>query len=276
MGMSENSARWFMQQVAEHRLSGSCLSLAKTDIDLTERKLLWLLAERGLVETHRPEPGKPMEFVVPSPYRERLAKLRDSNLLLSFKAASRDAGMISDSTLYSMMGFETLHSLDTSDYEGADLMYDLNKDDIGSVLTQQYDLVTNFGTLEHVFHLPNALKNVFDAVKVGGHILHGSPMNNWVDHGFYQFSPTFYYDYYVANKFQIKLMQMHTLTKSPTIDLWSIIDYRPGMMDSLNHGGLDDGLYNVLAIVEKTPESTWDVIPSQRIYSDKIWIHGGR
>lgn len=276
MGMSENSARWFMRQVADHQLSGACLSLAKTDIEITERKLLWLLAERGMVDARRSAPGKPIEFIAPPPYRERLDQLRSNDRLLSLKAADRAAGLISDVTLYKMLGFDTIHSLDTNDYEGADLIYDLNQDDIGNILPQQYDLVTNFGTLEHVFHLPNALKNVFHATKVGGHVLHGSPTNNWVDHGFYQLSPTFYYDYYLANKFRIKFIQVHALTKSPAIDLWSVIDYRPGLFDSRNHGGLDDGLYNVLALVQKTEESTWDVIPSQRIYSDEIWIHGGR
>lgn len=273
MGIAENSVRWLMKQVEEHKLAGSVLSLGKTDVEFNERKLLWLLAERGLVSAERRAPGTPVEFSVPSPYREKLDTLRRDDRLLALKRQSREAGLLSDVTLYQILGFDVMHSLDINDYEGADILYDLNIDGLSSVLSQKYDLITNFGTLEHVFNLPMALKNIFDATKIGGRILHWSPTNNWVDHGFYQISPTFYYDYYRYNNFSIKMIQVHELRKELPIDLWSVTDYRPGALDELNHGGFDSGLYNVAILVEKTENSTWNAIPSQRIYQDGIWIN---
>jgi hypothetical protein len=273
MGIAENFVRWLMQLVDEHGLSGSCLTLGKTDIEFNERKLLWLLAERGLVEAKRPAPGQPIEFTARSPYQELFASLRQDDRLLASKPSRREGGLISDVAVYRTLGFDTIHSLDVNDYEGADIAYDLNVTGIERILPQAYDLVTNLGTLEHVFHLPNALRNIFHAVKVGGHILHGSPANNWLDHGFYQISPTFYYDYYWENSFKVKLIQLHQLSKELPLDLWSTVDYRPGLLDALNHGGLDSSLYNVVALVQKTEKSTWEKIPTQRIYREGIWLH---
>ena len=60
------------------------------------------------------------------------------------------------------------------------------------------------GTLEHVFHLPNALKSVVELAKVGGRVMLLSPSSNHFDHGFYMFSPTLFYDYFSANGLRIE------------------------------------------------------------------------
>jgi hypothetical protein len=62
----------------------------------------------------------------------------------------------------------------------------------------QFDLVIDPGTLEHCFNIGVALMNAANAVKLGGHILHLSPMN-MPNHGFYNLSPTLYHDFYSQN-----------------------------------------------------------------------------
>jgi hypothetical protein len=49
------------------------------------------------------------------------------------------------------------------------------------------------GTLEHVFNVPVALRSALDMVEVGGHYLGMSPANNWMGHGFFQFSPELWF-----------------------------------------------------------------------------------
>ncbi len=83
-------------------------------------------------------------------------------------------------------------SVDASDYEGAALIHDMNIP-VGDELCERFDLVVDGGTMEHVFAPPVALANMMKMLKVGGSLIIWSPANNLCGHGFYQFSPEFFY-----------------------------------------------------------------------------------
>jgi hypothetical protein len=83
---------------------------------------------------------------------------------------------------------------------GIEIVADLNEpQDFG-----QFDLVIDPGTLEHCFNIGLALMTAADAVKVGGHILHLSPLN-MPNHGFYNISPTLYHDFYTQNGWSVEM-----------------------------------------------------------------------
>ena len=65
-----------------------------------------------------------------------------------------------------------------------------------------FDLVIVPGTLEHCFNIGTAWQNAFDSVKVGGVIFHLSPMT-MVNHGFFNFNPTLFHDFYKQNNWEI-------------------------------------------------------------------------
>ena len=109
-----------------------------------------------------------------------------------------------DNELFQMMGFVGVESLDYSDFENATHIVDLNHDGLPAQLIGQFDVVLDGGTLEHVFHLPNALKNALSLLKEGGRAIFISPSTNYVDHGFYMFSPTLFWDYLLVNGFSIE------------------------------------------------------------------------
>ena len=90
------------------------------------------------------------------------------------------------------IGAREIDSLDASAYEGSSFVQDLNEPLLGH-LRGAYDLVFDGGTLEHVFNLPQALKNCMEAVRPGGHFVTITPANSFLGHGFYQFSPELYY-----------------------------------------------------------------------------------
>ena len=69
-------------------------------------------------------------------------------------------------------------SLDVSDYEGAQVLFDLNDDELPAGLRCAFNLVVNGGTLEHVFNVPNALTSISRMLRVGGAVLHVLPVNN--------------------------------------------------------------------------------------------------
>lgn len=71
---------------------------------------------------------------------------------------------------FAHLGFSRVDAVDVSDYEGANVILDLNEPAKSG--TPQYDFVLNSGTIEHVFHIPNYFQNIHSLCKVGGHILH--------------------------------------------------------------------------------------------------------
>jgi hypothetical protein len=70
-------------------------------------------------------------------------------------------------------------------------------------LGRAFDLILNLGTTEHVFNIYQAFKTIHDHVSPGGLMIHGLPFTGWIDHGFYNFQPTFYFDIAAANRYQV-------------------------------------------------------------------------
>lgn len=91
-----------------------------------------------------------------------------------------------------MLGAVNATSIDASDYEGASLLHDLNLP-LPDQIKNKYSVAIDFGTLEHVFNYPQALKNAMESVAVGGHFLAATVTNGFMGHGFYQFSPELFF-----------------------------------------------------------------------------------
>lgn len=94
--------------------------------------------------------------------------------------------------LFHLLGAKKLTAIDASDYEGADLVLDLNAP-VPEELHDRFSLVFDGGSLEHIFNAPLALGSLMRMVEVGGHLVMTSPANNYFGHGLYQFGPDFFY-----------------------------------------------------------------------------------
>jgi SAM-dependent methyltransferase len=90
------------------------------------------------------------------------------------------------------LGTVHLDSMDYSDYEGASVIHDMNQP-IPPALREEYDLVFDGGTLEHVFNFPIAIKNCMEMLKPGGRFIAATPANSYFGHGFYQFSAELFF-----------------------------------------------------------------------------------
>jgi hypothetical protein len=94
--------------------------------------------------------------------------------------------------LLELLGASDPASMDNSDFEGSTLVHDLNEP-VPDDLKGRYSLVWDGGTLEHVFNFPTAIANAMAMTAVGGHYLGMAPANNWMGHGFFQFSPELWF-----------------------------------------------------------------------------------
>lgn len=175
-------------------------------------------------------------------------------------------GNIDDQVLMQALGFDECYSMDNDDYEQALVLFDLNEAETPVNLVGCFDVVYDGGTSEHVFHFPNLLANVHRMTAAGGRVIHQVPTSNHVDHGFYQFSPTLLYEYYLANRYTIDNCLLIRYTQRHDTEPWGIASYTPGCLEAVSFGGLDDKMYLTFIAVTKGPESTYGVIPQQGRY----------
>lgn len=106
--------------------------------------------------------------------------------------------------LLKLMGAQRVDSLDVSNFEGASIVHDMNES-LPDSYRNQFSIVIDGGSLEHVFNFPVALRNCMDAVAPGGHFIGITPSNNLMGHGFYQFSPELFFRVFTpGNGFRIE------------------------------------------------------------------------
>lgn len=97
-------------------------------------------------------------------------------------------------------------SLDKNGLNGARPV-DLSKLIKGDDLINAADIVTDFGTIEHVKNLYFALRNAFNMCKVGGLMMHSNPeTGSFANHGYHWFGPEFWKHY--AKEAKLKIIEM--------------------------------------------------------------------
>ena len=105
---------------------------------------------------------------------------------------------INAKTFFEMLGFSNIDELDFNNYEDANLIYDLNE--IIKV-EKKYDFIFDGGTIEHIFDIKNSMTNIVNFLKIGGNVMHSFPLNGWINHGYYNFSPCMFNEFYKQNGF---------------------------------------------------------------------------
>lgn len=88
---------------------------------------------------------------------------------------------------------------DFAKIRGSEIICDLNMP-LSQMYQQQYDVVIDTGTLEHCFNVGIAFENMCRLARIGGIIISAAPMSK-VNHGFWNFSPCAYENYFRQNYF---------------------------------------------------------------------------
>jgi hypothetical protein len=117
-----------------------------------------------------------------------------------------------DKALFRSLGCGPLETIDLCPNENPTYILDLNVP-LPQEYANRFDLIYDGGTLEHCFNPAEVLRNTVHMLQVGGRIIHHTPMNNWVDHGFYQISPTLFFDFYSAAGFSDMQLRLHFIKR---------------------------------------------------------------
>jgi hypothetical protein len=133
-----------------------------------------------------------------------------SNLANFMKLRSENYkfGSYAEPFLRECIGAETIEAMDFSPYEGAMHIHDMNEP-VPDKLVERFDAVIDGGSLEHIFNFPVAVSNLMRMAKVGGRVFMSTPANNYLGHGFYQFSPELMFRIFAPeNGFEIVTVQL--------------------------------------------------------------------
>jgi hypothetical protein len=96
-------------------------------------------------------------------------------------------------SLLTALGASSVTSMDTSAYESPTFIADLNRPiHHGS----RFHTIVDGGSLEHVFDIAQAFRNLTNLCDVDGRIFHALPVNNLNGHGFWQFCSDLLYSLY--------------------------------------------------------------------------------
>lgn len=102
---------------------------------------------------------------------------------------------------YRRLGASRYESIDLDEAFGArplDLNYNIAEH---YKFSQQFDLVTNHGTTEHLLNQFTAFENIHNLTRPGGIIVHGVPFQGYQNHGFFRYNPSFFSDLAVSNHY---------------------------------------------------------------------------
>jgi SAM-dependent methyltransferase len=171
-------------------------------------------------------------------------------------------GYITDTTFFRMLSVKEVKAIDHSDYEGAEIIVDLNRP-LPDALADSADFIFGGSVLDNIFDPATYIKNITRLLKEGGRL---------IDHNTYGFhshpyllaSPAWYYDYYVMNRFadcKIYFIEVSSITQVYALN----VETDDSIICDFGSASLANRC-DIVVIAEKGAQSSWNEVPSQDQY----------
>lgn len=185
MGATAQSLKYILRAKKNYDIKGPVLTLGNQDVYATKEDVIKWIKEIGL----------PLE--VPSDIEPCTSR----GVLTINKEA---ANYIHAKSFFEFLGIpkNQYYDIDKFEFDKPVILHDLQKP-LDECYHNFFNFILDIGTMEHIFDVKAVMSNIVKATKVGGYVLQMIPMHNYLNHGFHQFSPTLFYDFYTANGFEI-------------------------------------------------------------------------
>ncbi len=119
-----------------------------------------------------------------------------------FKPYSR----LSTGYIYASIGVNKYDCIDIDGVHNS-LCFDLNYNlSLKYSFNHKYDIVTNFGTTEHIFNQFSCFENIHNLCTEGGLMIHSLPINGYSNHCFFNYHSTFFEHLAKSNNYEILYM----------------------------------------------------------------------
>ena len=136
-------------------------------------------------------------------YDYATSKLRARGLLLNptppLFPSHENPRFVSARTVMHMLGVAEYYDIDLNGR--AALTIDFSKE-LPRSLWHSAGLILDVGTTEHIFDIAHVYTNIVNMLGRGGFVLHYAPVS-WFNHGFVNFNPLFFREFYERNHFDV-------------------------------------------------------------------------
>jgi len=246
MGLSRAALRFLVREHRRKPLRGSVLTLGRQCVYASHTQVLDICRQEGIEPVELPAGFDPITNI---PAWHGTPHERNA----------------SDAALFRLLGADDVLAMDYSDFEGAEIVHDLNKA-VPDELESRFDVIVDSGTIEHIFDVRSVFTNIGRMLKSGGRIIHFAPANNYANHGFYQISPTLLIDYYAVNGYvDLQAFVAEESSREYEASAWELFQIdtqrQPVLMLSRRR------LHAVL-VAEKSEGSTVEKVPLQSHYAN--------
>lgn len=179
---------------------------------------------------------------------------------------------ITDRSFLSIFDIDNVRVVDISDYEGADLLADLNNP-VDQNLHESFDLIYTGGCHDNVFNPAELLKNSARMLKPGGRVFHYEAFSGLI--GAYTYlTPEWFCSYYAINNWRdCKIYVCHQKYTSNSRFHYKTDLYRYSHrfskrndFDYFDASLSISGIAYVMVVAEKDNSSTNDLVPIQSQY----------
>ena len=134
----------------------------------------------------------------------KVAQRTDAGAIWAYHGLKGVTEPIFDSVaLFRELGVEPT-VIDVAKLRGDERIVDLNQP-LPADLARRFDLVVDTGTCEHCFNVGQAFANACEALALGGILVHAAPLTR-INHGFWNFNPTIYPDFFEDNGFKLHVL----------------------------------------------------------------------
>ncbi|MCW0232718.1 MAG: hypothetical protein OJJ21_03875 [Ferrovibrio sp.] len=198
-----------------------------------------------------------LEQMVGADLLRDLPERSDADAVRSWHKLAADLPVYDSLALFDRLGVDLVVA-DIAALHGSERIVDLNQP-LPDDLARRFDLVIDPGTCEHCFNVGMAFRNVCESVRLGGYLVHTAPLT-FINHGFWNFSPTIYPDYFEANGFALHHLGGHAPTADGLLAPFAVDPFRR----------FDPPLRGVLYVVAERTGTQAPVWPVQRKYRQML------
>lgn len=122
--------------------------------------------------------------------------------------------------MFRKLGAKRIDVIDISDYEGANIIHDMNTP-VSEKYYNQFTCFFDGGATEHIFNFPIAIANIMKMLTLGGYYIGVVPSDHVNGHGFYQFGPMLYIQLFCEQN-GFELIEMGFNNDSRTDNIWVV------------------------------------------------------
>src|SRR5208282_438429 len=184
MGLGSSTVEAIVREHSYKAIRGDVLLIGRQTVYLSPQEYVDILRQHGV-----------------DPAKEQLEQMTIDRQTIDRRTIAITPGkeLISDRSIFHVLGVEHVRALDHSDYEGAEVLHNLNKP-LPKELESIADFIVDGSTLDNVFDPALALRNLSKLLRPGGRLLLVNMLSN--HHEPYTIpSALWYLDYFVMNGF---------------------------------------------------------------------------